>query len=457
MSQLEQESLARLHKEQGAQQLAKGKVELALAEYQQAQAAAPGDVMARRKVAELLARLGRKVEAISAYQLLAGRFAAEGRLLEAIAICKVLLQLDPAHVETQTSLSKLYALRSAEPGATGRETMPASMSGAIDFTHAPAARRRLETPVAGSTPMAGVPRAASASRSGAPPQDLSPRGIDIDVSALPQAPLFSGLPPEVMQILLERLTLHPFVAGEAIVKEGETGRSLFVLASGNAKVARNVPGGARKEVDQMPEGSFFGEIGLIADVPRLASVIATEDCVVLEISRDLIASLNKKFPGLDAVVRDFYKARLLANLMRSSAIFQPLNAAERAKVIDKFTVKSAAAGEVLLKQGEAARGLFLLLRGRCSVSYRDVGDEEHALPSLSEGAVIGEISLISDGAVTATVTALVPSVLLFLAPAPFVEHLLSNPGARELMTKLTTERLARNDAVDQAVLGPAFL
>jgi CRP-like cAMP-binding protein len=280
--------------------------------------------------------------------------------------------------------------------------------------------------------------------------------VEVQLSDLPQTPLFSQLPQEVMQVLLERLTMLPFAAGETIIREGEPGRSLFVIASGSAQVVRG-QGEAREVLDTLPDGAFFGEIGLVADVPRLASVVALEDSVLLEVSRELVASLGARFPELEGLVRTFYKSRLLANLLRSNALFAQLEPAERGQLVEKFSVLRAAPGEVLLKQGAEGRGLFLLLRGRCGVTGRDSSGVEHPLPEMGEGAVMGEISLLSQKPVTATVTALTESVLLFLEPGPFVEHLLSNPRAREMVTRLSQERLQRSEALEQAAIEPAFL
>src|SRR5689334_883288 len=97
---------AREFKDRGAQLLIKGKAAAALDEFRNAIAADPEDTAARRKVAEVLARLGKKEEAILQYQALAGRLAVKGRLLDAAAVAKVILALDPNHTETQQSLAQ---------------------------------------------------------------------------------------------------------------------------------------------------------------------------------------------------------------------------------------------------------------------------------------------------------------------------------------------------------------
>ena len=96
---------AREAKDKGAHLLEKGKTEAALKEFQRAVELVPDDVAARKKVAELLSKLGKKDQAVVQYQHLAGRYAADGQLAQAIAVSKLILQLDPKHTQTQETLA----------------------------------------------------------------------------------------------------------------------------------------------------------------------------------------------------------------------------------------------------------------------------------------------------------------------------------------------------------------
>ena len=98
----------RKQKENAARLIAKGKVAEAADELKKVIESDPRDLAARQKLAELHARLGNKAAAVREYQSVAGSYAADGLLLKAIAICKVILQLDPTHHETQAILADLY-------------------------------------------------------------------------------------------------------------------------------------------------------------------------------------------------------------------------------------------------------------------------------------------------------------------------------------------------------------
>ncbi|HEY0097146.1 MAG TPA: tetratricopeptide repeat protein, partial [Archangium sp.] len=104
----------RRYKDSAAVHLLQGKPEQALADYRKALELTPLDSAARLKVAELLAQLGHRQEAVREFQHLAIRYAADGQTLHAIAACKLILALDPNHQATQENLANLCAMQVAE-------------------------------------------------------------------------------------------------------------------------------------------------------------------------------------------------------------------------------------------------------------------------------------------------------------------------------------------------------
>jgi CRP/FNR family transcriptional regulator len=89
---------------------------------------------------------------------------------------------------------------------------------------------------------------------------------------LRQIPLFSGVKEKDLKKLGKRMTERNFSEGAAITTEGETGIGFFVIESGNATVSI---GG--EIVRTLGPGEHFGEIALIDDGPRSATVIASTD------------------------------------------------------------------------------------------------------------------------------------------------------------------------------------
>lgn len=99
-----------------------------------------------------------------------------------------------------------------------------------------------------------------------------------EVELLRSLPLFAPLPPPTLEYLAGRLVPRRFAAGETILRQGERGDTFFVLAEGAVEVAP-----ADGPVRQLGRGEHFGEIALLRDVPRTATVLAKTDVELLEL------------------------------------------------------------------------------------------------------------------------------------------------------------------------------
>ena len=93
--------------------------------------------------------------------------------------------------------------------------------------------------------------------------------------------LFKTLSQESRHALATAASHHLFAAGEAIVRQGAEGDSMFVLLNGQARVVLEPSG---REVAVIPEGGFFGEMSMLTGEPRTATVRALEDVLALEIT-----------------------------------------------------------------------------------------------------------------------------------------------------------------------------
>ena len=94
---------------------------------------------------------------------------------------------------------------------------------------------------------------------------------------LASVPLLAGLEPRVRKRLAEIGKRRTYQPDETIVREGTTGTALYIVLSGKARVERD-----EKTIAELGVGSFFGELALIEEHPRTATVVASEqtDCLL---------------------------------------------------------------------------------------------------------------------------------------------------------------------------------
>lgn len=98
---------------------------------------------------------------------------------------------------------------------------------------------------------------------------------------LDRVEVFSGLTQKDLLQLLESAEKCTFEAGESIVREGSTGAYLYVIISGEASVLK-----ARKELASLVPGDSFGEMSLVDQEVRSASVVAKSTCLLLRLSEN---------------------------------------------------------------------------------------------------------------------------------------------------------------------------
>ena len=130
---------------------------------------------------------------------------------------------------------------------------------------------------------------------------------DTKVEALKRAPLFESLSRSELEELAKRTDDLDFAAGKVLCKEGESGGEFYVIMSGEVEVTR---GG--KAVATVGDGGFFGEVSLVQDVPRNATVTATTPIRSFVLTRGRFLKLLDDQPGVERKV-----LRALANRLSS--------------------------------------------------------------------------------------------------------------------------------------------
>jgi ABC-type multidrug transport system fused ATPase/permease subunit len=135
---------------------------------------------------------------------------------------------------------------------------------------------------------------------------LAPVGIE--VARLRTVPLLADLTPEELGELAERLTAEQFREGEEVVRQGEAGRKLYVLASGQAEVVVH-DGTRERRVNTLNEGDYFGEMALLADEPRAATVRTTMPTQLYSLARADLLSLLDRDPDARQAVAERIAAR----------------------------------------------------------------------------------------------------------------------------------------------------
>jgi CRP-like cAMP-binding protein len=100
--------------------------------------------------------------------------------------------------------------------------------------------------------------------------------IEAYVKVLGRVPLFTDLGRRELQRLAATCVERDYPAGSTLVRQGQPGVGLFIIVSGRARVGREDAAGNMQELSVLGAGDVFGEMSLLDDLPRSATVVAIE-------------------------------------------------------------------------------------------------------------------------------------------------------------------------------------
>jgi MFS family permease len=121
--------------------------------------------------------------------------------------------------------------------------------------------------------------------------------------------IFAGLPPARIESAARQLVAVPVGAGEVVVRQGDVADRFYVVDAGTMRVTQRRDG-AEVELRELGPGALFGEIGLLRDVPRTATVTAITPGVLYALDADAFGELVGSGPGLSSRLLDLYRGAL---------------------------------------------------------------------------------------------------------------------------------------------------
>ncbi len=244
-----------------------------------------------------------------------------------------------------------------------------------------------------------------------------------DAEVLDGLPLLDGLEGDVRALVARSFVPVAFAFGETVVSRGDPADAFYVVAEGAARVLVEDENGEEISLNRLGPGDAFGEIALLEDSPRSATVRASSPLVVLRLDRGVFLAAVELHPGLrDAFARQA-EARHLGDFLRVHSAFSVLDEPALAELAAGLTERRLDAGEVAIAQGEPADAMYLVQSGRLGVWIDD-----RRVRTLHAGDPFGELALVQGSPRTATVRAEEPVVLQRLPADAFHRLLAAYPA-----------------------------
>ena len=238
------------------------------------------------------------------------------------------------------------------------------------------------------------------------------------------------MPEEVRRLVAYSFEPAEFAFGSVIVREGDEADSFYVLVSGTARVVKQSEDGSEVALNLLRAGDTFGEIGLLGEATRAATVRASSPVTALRLDRSIFRALVRRQPEVREHFEVLARQRTLQNFFRLYPAFAELPADGIALMASRLETVDVAKGEVVVREGEPGGPMYIVEEGRLH-AFREVNGHREELAFLRKGDFFGERALLRGEARFGSVEALSDSRLLRLDPSLLERLLADYPAFRE--------------------------
>ena len=227
--------------------------------------------------------------------------------------------------------------------------------------------------------------------------------------------------------------VHVLKKGRVIFSEHDYDNSFYTIFEGNVEIEVSEDIRIRSGM-----GNFFGEMSLISGRRRSATVIAGDECIVIETPR---RTMNKLIASVDAVKRVLDQTFIVRTIQQKFAPETPIE--DLMSIAEKTQINRYAPGEVIFSQGDVGDSLHFIRNGSVTVSS-ELDGKEVVMSYVPANQSVGEMALLGNTTRAATVKATVKTETLSLDVESFQELLTRAPGFKERMQQMAESRIHQN-------------
>jgi len=223
--------------------------------------------------------------------------------------------------------------------------------------------------------------------------------------------LMKHLSPREVNVMVAAFKIVTFRSGDEIIHQGDEGDLFYVIEEGQCEVT--IDGvGMVAEIDGGGGRDFFGELALLYNAPRAASVTAVSACKAWALDRTTFKTIMQ-----DCATK---QSNLYRAFLDKVPLLSTLSAYEKLQLADALRPTNYDRNQVIIREGEEGNDFFIVEEGEVICSKRDgSGDEMEVSDPLGPGSYFGELALLNNDVRAATVRALSPARVLAVDRATF--------------------------------------
>jgi cAMP-dependent protein kinase regulator len=198
--------------------------------------------------------------------------------------------------------------------------------------------------------------------------------------------MFSGLDDVEKGIVVDAMEEKKCFKKEVVIREGDEGNSLFVVANGTLTCTKVFSGNTEPTfLKRYESGEAFGELALLYNAPRAATITSDADSLLYVLDRQTFNHIVK-----DAAIRrkDKYET-----FLKKVELLKTMDDYERSQISEAFKDFKFNAGDVIIKEGDEGKDMFFLVEGEAFAS-KNINGTPTEVKAYKVGDYFGELALL---------------------------------------------------------------
>jgi cAMP-dependent protein kinase regulator len=227
------------------------------------------------------------------------------------------------------------------------------------------------------------------------------------ISKVTQSFLFNSLEEKDLNTVIDAFVEKTYKPGEAVITQGEQGDVLYLIEKGELDCHKILKKGEEPTwLKVYHPGEAFGELALLYNAPRAATITAKSDSILWALDRETFNNIVK-----DAAMK---KREKYENFLKSVDILQTIDPYELSQISDALQTKKVKAGEEIIKQNDPGNEFYIIEEGEAFASKIFEDGKSDIVKEYLKGGYFGELALIKNEPRAASVIAKTDCRLLTL-------------------------------------------
>jgi cAMP-dependent protein kinase regulator len=209
--------------------------------------------------------------------------------------------------------------------------------------------------------------------------------------------LFKNLDEEQYTDVVNAMSEKRAANGDCVIRQGGVGDYFYVVETGTLDIFISKNGTPPIKVGDYGPGASFGELALMYNAPRAATIMATSDCILWALDRITFRKILMENTSR--------KRKMYELFLEEVPLLSSLEPYERHKIADALESVTYNDSDIIIKQGDVGENFYLIESGEAAVLQEDDDGIIREISTLHKGEYFGELALLTDKPRAATIKA----------------------------------------------------